>query len=98
MKKINVEESGSLTTNGFFTSPITNSQDVIDSLVSNEHSDLLGDISNNQKQTSCLTNDDNNVLTDTHNEQRRKAIQETKRLAAEPLKAEKATPNHSVNV
>ena len=67
MKKINVEESGSLTTNGFFTSPITNSQDVIDSLVSNEHSDLLGDISNNQKQTICLTNDDNKLLIDTQN-------------------------------
>ena len=67
LKEKNGEESGSLTTNGFSSSPITNGQDVNGSLVNNGPPDLLGDISNNQKQTICLTNDDNNLLIDTQN-------------------------------
>ena len=51
--------------NGISNLPMANGQDVNGILVNTGPPDLLGDISNNQKQTICLSKEDDNLLIDT---------------------------------
>ena len=60
VSKENSEEPASFTTNGISSLPRANGQDV-----NGGTPDLLGDISNNQKQTVCLSKEDDNLLIDT---------------------------------
>jgi hypothetical protein len=73
ISKENTNGKGKTTTNGLPHSPIINGQDVSSSLGNSGTSgvyipvkpDLLGDISNNQKQIMSSSNDENRQLTDT---------------------------------
>ena len=65
VSKENSEEPESFTKNGISSLPMANGQDVNVVLVNNGPPDLLGDISNNQKQTICLSKEDDSLLIDT---------------------------------
>ena len=65
LSKENSDEPGSFTTNGILSPAMANGQDGTGKLVNNGPPDLLGDISNNQKQTISLSKEDDNLLIDT---------------------------------